>query len=125
LLAEEGVAETKEAEVSCSMGEYVNLGYCRLVSLAVLFSTAFTELDSAEEATEEGVGIGLLSAVFCLGSNVLADVGTALEASSVVGFGEGVMKDVEKTVCGSWVTSGSPSGLTKVMAGAIDVKIVR
>ena len=42
----------------------------------------------------------------------------------MVGKGDGVIKEVEKTVCGSCVTSGSPSGLTNVIAGAIEVKTV-
>lgn len=97
------VGEARGEEVSSSMGEYVNMGTCWLVSLAVPFSTILTVLETIDAA---------------------GDVGSALEVSSVVGFGEGVMKEVENRVCGSWVASGSPSGLTKVIAGAIELKIV-
>ena len=118
------VGEARGGEVSSSMGEYVNMGTCWLVSLAVPFSTTPTVLETADEATAEEVGIGLLSARVCSGFDEVGDVGSALEASSVMGFGEGVMKEVENKVCGSWVASGSPSGLTKVIAGAIELKIV-
>lgn len=87
-------------DVSFSAGEYVNLGICRLVPLVVLFSTALTVLDNADEVTE-GVGNGLSPVGACLGSGVVADVDSTLDDLSDVGFGVGVMKDVEKTVCGS------------------------
>lgn len=116
--------EAREAEDACSMGEYVNLGYSRLVMLAVLFSTTLTELDSADKALEERVGVGLLSTGTCFRPGVVVDVGIALDDFSVVGFCVGVMKDVDKTVSGSCVASGSPSGFTNVMPGAIDVNIV-
>lgn len=120
-LAPEEVREASDVELS-SMGEYVNLGICRLVALAVLFLTTSTLLDAASEAAAEEVGMGLFWADVRPGSDV--DVGVVVEDSFVVGFGGGVMNDVEKTVCGFCVTSGEPSGLTKVMAGAIDVNIV-
>lgn len=116
------MSEARDVEVSSS-GEYVNLGICRLVTLAVLLLTASTLLDEANDATEEEVGTGLLSADDGPGLDVGVEVGVVLD-SFVVGLGGGVMNDVDKTVCGFCVASGEPSGLTKVMAGAIDVNIV-
>jgi len=89
------VGEARGGEVSSSMGEYVNMGTCWLVSLAVPFSTTPAVLETADEATAEEVGIGLLSARVCSGFD---EVGSALESSSVVDFGEGVMKEVENKV---------------------------
>lgn len=94
------VGEATGVDVSFSAGEYVNLGICRLVLLAVVFSTALTVLDNADGAAE-GVGNGLFPVGACLESGVVADVDSALDDLSDVGFGVGVMKDVEKTVCGS------------------------
>lgn len=118
------MTEAREAEDACSMGEYVNLGYSRLVTLAVLFSTTLTELDSADRVSEERVGVGLLSTGACFRPGVVVGVGTTLDDLAVVGFCVGVMKDVDRTVSGSCVASGSPSGFTNVIPGATDVNIV-
>jgi hypothetical protein len=68
--------------------------------------------------------IGMLSMGVGCGLGIIDGVATALELSGVVGKADGVMYEVEKTVCGSCVTSGSPSGLTNVIAGAIEVTTV-
>jgi hypothetical protein len=95
------------------------MGICRLVSLVVLLSTALIELDSSDDIDTLLLSVGVGS-----GLGVAEGVGAALELSSVVGNGEGVMYEVEKTVCGSCVTRGFPSGRTNVIADATEVKIV-
>ena len=95
------MGEVKEVDDCFSAGEYVNFGICRLVALAELFSTAFTVLENADEAADEGVGNGLFPVGVCLESGVVADRDGALDDLSDVGFGDGVMKDVERTVCAS------------------------
>jgi hypothetical protein len=102
----------------------VNIGICWLVSLAVTFSTTPTEVDNAVDSNADEVGTLMLSVGVDFRLGATEDVATALEISSVVEKDGGVIYEVEKRVCGSCVTSGSPSGLTKVIAGAIDVKIV-
>jgi hypothetical protein len=109
------------AEVSSSMGEYVNIGTRWLVSLAVSLTTVATVLDNASEAAALDNGVGLLSIGFGSGLGVAEGVCITLELSFVVGAGGGIMKEVENTVCGSSVMSGSPSGRTNVIAGIIDV----
>ena len=64
----------------------MNIGAFRLVSLAVLFSTAATELDNADDT-----GTSLLSVGVGFGLGVTEDVATALEVSSGVGRGDGVI----------------------------------
>ena len=64
----------------------MNIGAFRLVSLAVLFSTAATELDNTDDT-----GTSLLSVGVGFGLGVTEDVAAALEVSSVVGRGDGVM----------------------------------
>jgi hypothetical protein len=89
-----------------------------------LLSTAPTELENAEDPMTDNIGTLILSMGVGTGLGVTEGVATALELSSMVGKGEGVIKEVEKTVCGSCVTSGFPSGLTNVIAGAIDATTV-
>lgn len=102
----------------------MNSGICRLVSLAVLLSTAPTELDRIPVLMADEIGTLTLSVGVGSGLCVTEVVATALELSSVLGKADGVIYEVEKTVCGSCVTSGFPSGRTKVIAGAIEVKMV-
>ena len=95
------MGEAKEVDDCFSAGEYVNLGICRLLALVVTFSTAFTVLDNAGGVTGERVGNGLFPVGVCLGSGVVTDRDSTVDDLSDVGFGVGVMKDVERTVCGS------------------------
>ena len=76
-----------------------------------------------------------VSAVSRLGSGEKLKSGVEVDVSSTVeldgvgeAFGVGfsrevdvVMYEVESSVCSGWVTNGSPSGLTKVMAASVRV----
>lgn len=120
----EGVADAvaEARDVLPSSGEYVNMGACRLVSLVVPFLTTAIELVAATAgALLEGNTV-LLSAGLASGLGVADGVGDALELSCRSGLGVGVMNDVETTVCGSSVASGSPFVSWNVIAGSIDVK---
>jgi hypothetical protein len=112
------------ADVSSSMGEYVNIGALWLVWEVVSFSTVPAVLEYTAETTALDMGVELLSMGVGSGLDVTEGVWIALELSSVVGAGGGIMNEVEKTVCGSSVMSGSPSGLTNVIAGIIEVRTV-
>jgi hypothetical protein len=81
-------------------------------------------LDNATDAAALEIGVGLLLIGVGSGLGVTEGVCITLELSSVVGAGGDFMKEVENTVCGSSVMSGSPSGRTNVIAGIIDVRTV-
>lgn len=105
-------------------GEYVNIGACMLVSLAVTFSIAAIELvNTAESLVLEGTNTLLIPGWASELGAIEERIGK-LELSLVVGPGVGVIYEVDRIVSGSPVASGLPSGSKKVMAGMIDVKIV-
>lgn len=85
------VDEAGGAPVVSSSGEYVNIGARWLVSLAVPFSITATELDTAAGILSLECGIVLLSVGVAFGLGVMEGVGVAVELSSVVGAGVGVM----------------------------------
>lgn len=102
------VGEAGSVELSSS-GEYVNCGICRLVSLAVVFSTAATELlRTAEKPLLEAINV-LLSAGFASGLEVGVGEGIALELCCGAGVGVGVMNRVDRMVWGSSVAISSPA----------------
>lgn len=85
------MGEANDAPVSSSLGEYVNIGACWLVSLAVPSSTAPFELDDVIESLLLEATIVLLSTGVAFGLAVIEAVSAVLELSSVVGAGVGVM----------------------------------
>ena len=91
-LVADAEADSRVVVVCDSLGEYVNIGTSWLVSLAVLFSTAATVLDKTAETTSFVESVALLSTVDVSGVGVTSGfLGNALELSSVVGAGVGVM----------------------------------
>jgi hypothetical protein len=57
----------------------------------VTFSTTPTEVDNAADSDADEIGTLMLSVGVGFGLGVTEDVATALEISSVVGKGDGVM----------------------------------
>jgi hypothetical protein len=57
----------------------------------VTFSTTPTEVDNAADSDADEIGTLMLSVGVGFGLGVTEDVATALETSSVVGKGDGVM----------------------------------
>lgn len=118
------VIDASEDVPLSASGEYVNIGLCELVSLAVPFSTAAMELVGAGSSPALEEEITLLAAGVILEIGATDEGRGVLEASLVVGAGVGVMNDVDSTVSGSPVARGLPSGFKNVMAGTMEVKIV-
>ena len=85
------VEDASGAPVVSSSGEYVNIGARWLVSLAVPFSTAATELDTVDGMLSLESGTVLLSVGVAFGLGVNAGVRVDWELSSVAGAGVGVM----------------------------------
>jgi hypothetical protein len=123
-LVADAEADSRVLDVSDSMGEYVNMGTCWLVALVVLFSTAAIVLDNTAETIPLEEGVATLWIADVSGVDIAEGLVNMLELSSIVGVGVDIMYEVDKMVSGSPVTSGVPSGLTKVTAGAIEVNIV-